>query len=60
MTQSKLKEERNEVSYSEAQEITPKPHPSYWAIAMGQAGMSRERALATLIENKKNNPDTRE
>ena len=58
MTQGMPKEERNEGSDSEVREITPKPHASYLAIAMGQAGMSRKRAEAILKDV--NNPDTRE
>ena len=58
MTQEMPKEERNEGSDVKTQESTPKLHASYLAIAMGQAGMSRERAEAILKVD--NNPDTRE
>ncbi len=40
---------------------TRKPlNPHYLAVAMGQANMTHARALAAIMEDKKNNPDADE
>ncbi|MBU1018240.1 hypothetical protein KKA33_04400 [Patescibacteria group bacterium] len=59
MTQKKPDEERDVID-SENQKRGHPLNPHYLAIAMGQANMTHARALATIMGDEKDNPDTDE